>query len=89
MIPKWRRLPVVLFYFENCEELMFANLKRSPSPPSSFEIENVLVKRTAFRCRPLDGRMIASINLYAHISAPKRSARRAFLGTEAPPDCKE
>jgi hypothetical protein len=61
-----------LFYLENCEELMLAQFEKGIAFAAFhlFEIENVLVKRHRLvDIVHLDGDMIASINLHAHISA--------------------
>jgi hypothetical protein len=61
-----------LFYFENREELMFAQFEKRVAfaPTHLFEIENVLVKRhRLLDVVDLDGHMIASINLHAHMPA--------------------
>jgi hypothetical protein len=61
-----------LFHFENCEELMLAQFEKGIAFAAAhlFEIENVLVKRHGLLdVAHLDGHMIASINLHAHMSA--------------------
>ena len=61
-----------LFYLENCEELMLAQFEKGIAFAAFhlFEIEDVLVKRHGlFNVAHLDGHMITSINLHAHILA--------------------
>jgi hypothetical protein len=61
-----------LFYLENCEELMLTQFEKGIPFAAChlFEIENVLIKRHGLLdVAHLDGHMIASINLHAHILA--------------------